>query len=78
MLLYMAESNFHFVVTPIPAKESNSTDTCNPSQDVPTMKSVEAVQGFIKNCQQMSVDSKEYEFLRMLVLFNSGKKLELF
>ncbi|KAI8795883.1 photoreceptor-specific nuclear receptor, partial [Biomphalaria glabrata] len=71
MLLYMAESNFQFAVTPIPTVESSNCDS-NPSQDEPIMKSVEGVQTFIKKCQQMSVDSKEYEFLRMLVLFNAG------
>ncbi|XP_059138473.1 photoreceptor-specific nuclear receptor-like [Physella acuta] len=71
MLLYMAESNFQFAVTPIPTIDSSSVES-SPSQDEPTMKSVEGVQTFIKKCQQMSVDSKEYEFLRMLVLFNAG------
>lgn len=77
MLLYMAESNFHFAVTPThvtpvtPPSDANDAVTA-PSQDVPTMKSVDAVQGLIKKCQQMGVDAKEYEFLRMLVLFNSS------
>ncbi|CAL1545280.1 unnamed protein product [Lymnaea stagnalis] len=71
MLLYMAESNFQFAFTPIPTVESHSNDS-SVSQDEPTMKSVEGLQTFIKKCQQMSVDSKEYEFLRMLVLFNAG------
>lgn len=78
MLLYMAESNFQFAVTPIPVMENNSTDSSNPSQDEPTMKSVDAVQTFIKKCQQMAVDGKEYEFLRMLVLFNAGELILYF
>lgn len=72
MLLYMAESNFQFAFTPIPTVESPGSDS-SASQDEPTMKSVEGLQTFIKKCQQMSVDSKEYEFLRMLVLFNAGE-----
>lgn len=72
MLLYMAESNFQFAVTPILPSDTSITDS-NPAQDEPTMKSVEGLQTFIKKCQQMSVDGKEYEFLRMLVLFNAGK-----
>jgi len=80
MLLFMAESNFQFAVTPIhtPTRPQSPQDSRDevvppaPSQDEPTMKSVEAVQTFIKKCQQMDVDGKEYEFLRMLVLFNAG------
>ncbi|KAH9514103.1 hypothetical protein Btru_030240 [Bulinus truncatus] len=74
MLLYMAESNFQFAVTPIPTMDSSSPlpSDSNSSQDEPIMKSVEGIQTFIKKCQLMSVDSKEYEFLRMLVLFNAG------
>uniref|UniRef100_A0A0B7AU83 NR LBD domain-containing protein n=1 Tax=Arion vulgaris TaxID=1028688 RepID=A0A0B7AU83_9EUPU len=71
MLLYMAESNFQFAVTPIPTSHNSVSDS-NPSQDEPTMKAVESLQTFIKKCQQMSVENKEYEFLRMLVLFNAG------
>ncbi|CAG5131172.1 unnamed protein product [Candidula unifasciata] len=71
MLLYMAESNFQFAVTPMLTSDTTVTDS-NPSQDEPTMKTVEGLQTFIKKCQQMSVDGKEYEFLRMLVLFNAG------
>ncbi|XP_005110472.1 serine-rich adhesin for platelets [Aplysia californica] len=71
LLLYMAESNFQFAVTPIPVLDSTTVES-GPSQVEPTMKSVEAVQTFIKKCQQMAVDGKEYEFLRMLVLFNAG------
>lgn len=73
MLLYMAESNFQFAVTPIPMADTCGSDSGH-SQDDPTMKTVEGLQTFIKKCQLMSVDSKEYEFLRMLVLFNAGKQ----
>jgi hypothetical protein len=72
LLLYMAESNFQFAVTPIPNSDSSVNESSTASQDEPTMKAVEGLQTFIKKCQQMSVDSKEYEFLRMLVLFNAG------
>jgi hypothetical protein len=72
LLLYMAESNFQFAVTPHRVNDTAVGDAA-PSQDEPTMKSVEGVQTFIKKCQQMAVDVKEYEFLRMLVLFNASK-----
>ncbi|CAG5127956.1 unnamed protein product [Candidula unifasciata] len=71
VLLYMAESNFQFAVTPSTAGDP-SVDEVSPSQDEPTMKAVEGLQTFITKCQQMSVDAKEYDFFRMLVLFNSG------
>nr|KAG5704776.1 hypothetical protein BaRGS_015159 [Batillaria attramentaria] len=72
LLLYMAESNFQFVVTPTHSEPQPSEMEGGPSPDEPTMKSVEGVQTFIRKCQHMGVEAKEYAFLRMLVLFNSG------
>lgn len=71
LLLHMAEANFQFVVTPVHS-EPQPTDQEGPSPDEPTVKSVEGVQTFIRKCQHMGVEGKEYAFLRMLVLFNSG------
>lgn len=73
MVLYMAENNFQFVVTP--TRHSGSDDgesQATPSPEEPTMKSVETIQTFIKKFQAMNLDQKEYAFLRMAVLFNSG------
>ena len=83
VLLYMAEANFQFAVTPHSPRASSSGSnefaptslSPPPTQDEPTMKSVEGVQSFIRKCQQMQVDAREYEFLRMLVLFNAGEYL---
>ncbi|RUS80793.1 hypothetical protein EGW08_011463 [Elysia chlorotica] len=75
VLLYMAEANFQFAVTPHSpsgAEFGSQSLSAPPSQDEPTMKSVDGVQSFIRKCQQMQVDAKEFEFLRMLVLFNAG------
>lgn len=73
LLLYMAENNFQFAVTPLAVY---SQDTVNgqslPAPDQPTMKSVDGVQSFIRKCQNMDLDQKEYAFLRMVVLFNAG------
>lgn len=76
LVLYMSESNFLFAVTP-----SHCSPTCEddpssptPTPDTPTMKSVESVQNFVKKCQNMNLDQKEYAFLRMAVLFNAGKR----
>ncbi|GFS19752.1 nuclear receptor subfamily 0 group B member 1 [Elysia marginata] len=82
VLLYMAEANFQFAVTPHSPRASSASGSDSaptsvnppPTQDEPTMKSVDGVQSFIRKCQQMQVDAKEYEFLRMLVLFNAGHK----
>lgn len=73
LLLYMAESNFQFAVTPLQSEPEPPELDGGPSPDEPTMKSVEGVQTFIRKCQHMGVENKEYAFLRMLVLFNSGE-----
>ena len=76
LLMHMAENNFQFAVTPLPSSPENKTDEA-PASDEPTMKSVESVQSFIRKCQGMNLDSSEFEYLRMLVLFNAGKFLAL-
>lgn len=70
LLLSMAENDFEFAVTPLPAEKSSGDGT--PSQDEPTMKSVDGIQSFIKKCKNMNLDQKEYALLRMSVLFNAG------
>nr|AFU35437.1 Dax1 [Azumapecten farreri] len=74
LLLYMSESNFQFAVTPTHNNGSSEEETpsTTPTPDTPTMKSVESVQNFVKKCQNMNLDQKEYAFLRMAVLFNAG------
>lgn len=72
LLLYMSESNFQFAVTPIHS-EQQSEESEDPPPSQPTMKSVENLQSFIRKCQTMNLDQKEYAFLRMAVLFNSGE-----
>ncbi|KAL8594222.1 hypothetical protein ACOMHN_033085 [Nucella lapillus] len=75
LLLFMAESNFQFVVTPLRTETESSGEGDGvqlPSPDEPTMKSVEAIQTFIRKCQHMGVEGEEYHYMRMLVLFNSG------
>lgn len=71
LLLFMAENNFEFAVTPLPREGSHDTDLA-PSPDEPTMKSVEAIQSFIRKGQNMNPDQKEYSYLRMAVIFNAG------
>jgi len=80
LLLYMAETNFQFVVTPKGSSETvepgckDSNTTSDPS--IPTMKAVEALQAFIKKCQTLNIDSREFCFLRMLALFHSESGVE--
>lgn len=70
LLLLMAEHDYEFAVTPVYSSESQLGET--PTQDEPTMKSVEGIQSFIRKCKNMFMDQKEYALLRMAVLFNSG------
>lgn len=70
LLLYMAEQDFEFAVTPLPIEKQ--TPDVTPAPDEPTMKSVENIQSFIKKCNSMCLDQKEYALLRMAVLFNAG------
>lgn len=77
LLLYMSESNFQFAVTPIHSEQQSEESSGDPPPSQPTMKSVENLQGFIRKCQTMNLDQKEYAFLRMAVLFNSGELLYL-
>ena len=71
LLLYMAETNFFFAVTPASNEKTDSEETT--FQEVPTMKSVENLQGFIKKCQTMDLDEDEFHFLKKSALFQSGK-----
>lgn len=70
LLLYMAEQDFEFAVTPLPV--DRQTPGVSPPPDEPSMKSVENIQSFIKKCNTMCLDQKEYALLRMAVLFNAG------
>lgn len=71
LLLLMAENDYEFAVTPLHSDQRVASDV-TPSQDEPTMKSVEGIQSFIKKCRNMGMDQKEYALMRMAVLFNSG------
>ena len=71
LLLYMAEQDFEFAVTPLPTESQSPGVT--PPPDEPTMKLVENIQSFIKKCKSMTLDQKEYALLRMAVLFNAGE-----
>ena len=69
----MAESNFQFATTPLRSESQPENADGGVSPDEPTVKSVENIQSFIRKCQSMNVDSDEYHYMRMLVLFNSSE-----
>ncbi|KAL4221276.1 DNA hairpin binding [Mactra antiquata] len=72
LLLLMAENDYEFAVTPLHCDQKSDEVDGTPSQEEPTMKSVEGIQTFIRKCKNMHMDQKEYALLRMAVLFNSG------
>ena len=69
LLLFMAETNFEFAVTPIHGEE----DDGKWDAECPTMQSVQDVQTFITKCQTLNMDSQEYHLMRMALLFYSGE-----
>lgn len=79
LLLCMAETSFEFAVTPKDNGDMSSNDSDGPSRgprisdDLPTMRGVESIQGFIRKCQCLSLDNREYEYLKTITLFNPGR-----
>ena len=71
LLLFMAETNFEFAVTPIHGEE----DDGKWDAECPTMKSVQQIQAFITKCQMLNMDAQEYHLMRMALLFYSGEYL---
>lgn len=81
IILYMAETNFHFVVTP---KGSDGTDSpgsppggAQNDPTIPTMKRVDSMQAYIHKCQSLNLDCEEFECLRIMTLFSSGQYSQL-
>ena len=84
MLLYMADTNFQFAVTPcsVPPTEnatpqmgrsSTPLPATPPAKEAPTMRTVEAIQLFIRKCQTLALDAQELTYLRLIALFHPGK-----
>ncbi len=76
MLIFMAETNFQFAVTPAHQDDSDQDSSLtgpgsNPT--VPTVDSVEKLQGFIRKCQSLNIDNLEYHYIRMITLFHTSK-----
>lgn len=69
LLLYLAEDNFQFAVTPV---RSAIDPEVKPDTEEPTMQFVETVQNFIGKCQTQAIGATEYFYMRMIVLFHTG------
>ena len=76
LLLFMAETNFEFAVTPKSSVGDQSTSSDDesriPDPNTPTMRHVENIQRFISKCQGLGLDQQEYSYLKMIALFNQG------
>lgn len=75
MLLFMAETNFQFAVTPVREEGPAPTDLKSMASfdaETPTMQGVEGIQCFIRKCQSINLDTKEYHLVRMVTLFHTG------
>jgi len=75
LLLCMAETGFEFAVSPKDNVDTTTNDSegparCPRTDELPTMRAVESVQNFIRKCQSLSLDSREYDYLKTITLFN--------
>ena len=73
LVVFMAENNFEFAVSTVAAgTDSDSAADTAGNPEVPTMKAVENVQGFIHKLHGLNLDVTEYEQLKTIVLFEIG------
>ena len=79
LLICMAETSFEFAVTPVmdSSKAAGSESPVAASDDTPTMKKVERIQQFVKKCQSLKFDAGEFETMKKIVLFSTGRSLNL-
>lgn len=77
LLLYLAEMNLQFAVTPVPDGGGHGGTGCGEDGAGPTLQFVDAIQSFIKKCQKNGVTTNEYFYMRMIALFHSGCVREL-
>lgn len=75
LLLYLAEDNFQFAVTPV--RSTAGDPEVKADAEEPTMQFVETVQNFIGKCQTQGIGSTEYFYMRMIVLFHTGTNIDL-
>ena len=78
VMLYMAEKNLQFAVTPVHEGDHVPMD-CDqllPSNvrlaELPTQQFVEGVQNLIRKCQLLHINANEFFYMRMITLFHTG------
>jgi len=78
VMLYMAEKNLQFAVTPAHEDDHVPMD-CNQMlpftdrpADLPTQQFVEGVQNLIRKCQLLQINANEFFYMRMITLFHTG------
>ena len=73
LVLFMAEHHFEFAVTPVVLDSQPEAEQDTGRSDLPTMKSVEGIESFIKKCQNLGLDAIEYQCIKTAVLYQTGK-----
>ena len=80
VVLYMAEQNLQFAVTPVHEDDHNVPMDCDqllPLTDrlaeLPTQQFVDAVQNLIRKCQLLQINANEFFYMRMITLFHTGR-----
>jgi len=79
VVLYMAEQNLQFAVTPAHEDDHHVPMDCDhllPLTDrlaeLPTQQFVEGVQNLIRKCQLLQINANEFFYMRMITLFHTG------
>ena len=76
VVLYMAEKNLQFAVTPAHEDEHILMECDRQPQqshsDQPTQQFVEGVQNLIRKCQLLQINANEFFYMRMITLFHTG------
>jgi len=78
VVLYMAEKNLQFAVTPahegdnMPMDCDQLVSLSDRLADLPTQQFVEGVQNLIRKCQLLQINANEFFYMRMITLFHTG------
>jgi len=78
VVLYMAEKNLQFAVTPVHEDDHVQVD-CGQLMavgdrlaELPTQQFADGVQNLIRKCQLLQINSNEFFYMRMITLFHTG------
>jgi len=79
VVLYMAEQNLQFAVTPAHEDDQHAPMDCDQLlsltdrlADLPTQQFVDGVQNLIRKCQLLQINANEFFYMRMITLFHTG------